>query len=316
MPERGTFETLLGEIGQALLPLREALRSPESFFAFLQKLGWRGDGIPAPLADLGAGLDDLHAALRKLLGDELNVGGSVSVGDGGASANVSADDVMRVVNGVRKVVDGIRALATAPDAAFPAHLVADGFKSELPRQLVNHLVIEYLQKYRGSLAFALRALGVIKARYVAPVGQRLPYVHYSFDLADVPTVLGNPALVLENAYGWGTPDFDAHALLSQIDNLLMRLHIDTRVEDLSTSTALAIEGATVDGPDAPVRSMLRGIVFARARTTSRLVADVRLLPLPANGPDLPGLALMPAFTGVLDVKMNLFEDIEIGRAHV
>jgi hypothetical protein len=149
MSERGTFEAILGEIGQALLPLREALRSPEAFFAFLQKLGWRGDGIPAPLADLGTGLDELFTALRKLLGDELNVGGSVNVGDGGASASasVSADDVMRVVNGVKKVVDGIRALAAAPDAAFPAHLVADGFKAELPRQLVNHLVIEYLQKY-------------------------------------------------------------------------------------------------------------------------------------------------------------------------
>jgi hypothetical protein len=152
---------------------------------------------------------------------------------------------------------------------------------------------------------------VIKARYVEPVGQRLPYVHYSFDLADVPTVLRNPALILTNAYGWGTPDFDVGAFLSQIDNLLMRLHIDTRVEELSTSTALAIEGATVDDPDAPVRRMLRGVIFARARNTGRLVADVRLLPLPASGPDLPGLALMPAFSGVLDVKMNLFEDIAV-----
>ena len=40
-------------------------------------------------------------------------------------------------------------------------------------------------------------------------------------------------------------------------------------------------------------------------------ADLRLIPLPARGPDQPGLCLMPAFNGLLDVKMQLFDDIAV-----
>ena len=68
MSDRGTFETILGEIGQALLPLQNAVRSPESFFAFAQKLGWQPGALPKPLEDLGAALEALLETLRKLLG--------------------------------------------------------------------------------------------------------------------------------------------------------------------------------------------------------------------------------------------------------
>ena len=75
MADRGTFEAIAGEVGQALLPLRDALSSPQSFFAFLQKLGWRADGIPPPLAELGAGLDGNLAARAIIEGVQADVGG-------------------------------------------------------------------------------------------------------------------------------------------------------------------------------------------------------------------------------------------------
>jgi hypothetical protein len=311
VPEPGTFERILGEIGQALLPLRTAVSSPESFLAFMLKLGWQADDVPQPLKDLGTGLDTLSDALRKLLGDALNVEGSVSFGSGTAGANISLDDITRAMHAAQQVVGGIRTIAATPDAAFPASLIADGFKQQFPRQVVGYLLVTYLQTYHRGLAFALRALGVIKAQYVAPVGQRLPYVHYTFDLGDLPAVFSNPTLILRNAFGWGTPDLDVGALLSQLDNLLTSLHIDTRIDRPSTQMALAIAGDGEDEPETPSPKMLRGIFFQRARPSGRLSADIRLMALPARGADLPGIAVMPGFNGLLDVKMALFNDIAV-----
>jgi hypothetical protein len=312
MAERGTFATILGETGQALLPLQRALESPEAFLALMAKLGWDAPSVPAPLQQVGTGLTSLRETLRRILGDGLQIDGTISLEDdvpAGAAVSVSPDDIVRGVDAVRQVIGGIRAIASAPDAAFPPHLVADGFKQKLPRQLVDHLLVTYLQTYHGGVAFALRALGVIKTTYIEPTGQRLPYLHYSFDVADLPKALESPSVVLQNAFGWGGPDFDAEAFLSQVDNLLQMIDIDTRIERLPPATAAALEG--VPQPDAPPRRMLRGVIFQRARGTGTMSADLRLIPLPARGADLPGLCLMPAFNGLLDVKMQLFDDIAV-----
>src|SRR4051794_5234020 len=105
----GTFEKSLAELGQAVLPLRDALRSPDTFIALMQKMGWRVDAIPQPLQDLGAGVDTLTDALRKLLGDGgINVGGGLSTG---VSADFSTENVARALSAVQAVVNGIRGIA-------------------------------------------------------------------------------------------------------------------------------------------------------------------------------------------------------------
>lgn len=311
MASRGTLETLLAEIGQALLPLRTALRSPESFFAFMLELGWQADDIPQPLRDVGTGLDALVDALTRVVGSGLKVEGAAGGEEGGVALAVDADDIARLFQALDRVIGGIRAIASAPDAAIPAPLRADGFKTKFPRQLVDYLVVTYLTRYHPSLAFALRALGVIKATYAAPGGNRLSYVHYTLDLSDLPATLSHPAVVLENAFGWGRDDFDFGALASQVDNLLTTMGVDTLVESLSTATALAIEGGP-DLPGSPSRRMLRAILVHRARNGGRMTADLRLLPLPARGGLKPGLALLPAFNGLLDVSMALGNDITVG----
>ena len=311
MASLGTLETFLGEVGQALLPLRTALRSPEHFFAFMLELGWEADDIPQPLRDVGGGLDTLFDALTRLLGDGLNVEGSVKAEDEGAVAiAVDADDIARLLQALQKVISGIRAIASAPDAAIPAPLRADGFKTKFPKQLVDYLVVTYLTRYHPSFAFGLRALGVVKATYTAPTGNRLPYVHYTLDLSELPDTLSNPAVVLEHAFGWGRDDFDFPALASQIDNLLTTVGADVFVESMPTATALAIEGGA-ELPGAPRRKVLRAFLVHRARPAGRMAAELRLMPLPARDGLKPGLALLPAFNGLLDFSMALGNDIAV-----
>src|SRR5690349_6263514 len=148
MSELGTFDRILAEVGQALLPLRDALGSTDAFTGLLLELGWTASDIPQPLRDLGTSVDTLYDALRRLLGDGgLNTG--TARGDGGAAADPGsvADEAARVLAAARDVVNAIRAIADAPDAAFPPALVADGFKTLFPRQLVDFLVLTYLARY-------------------------------------------------------------------------------------------------------------------------------------------------------------------------
>jgi hypothetical protein len=309
MANTDTFGTILAEIGKGLLPLRQAVASPSSFMYFLQKLGWQADTIPQPLQDLGTGIDQLFSELRKIVGDGLAYDGSVSLGSA-ASINAALDDVMAVAHATVQVVDGIRALASAPDAAFPASLLADGFKDKFPKQLVDFLIIDYLAKYQPVWGFAFRALGIVKKQYTAPTGNRPPHVDYSLDFSDLPNVLQNPTLVLQNAFAWGTPDFDFSAFASQVENLLWHLGVDTYVDVMPPSAAVQLEGgATLD--DNPVRQVLRLVFFERMRSSGRMSAEVRLLPLPATAAALPGFAIMPSFNGMLNFSMQLSPDLTV-----
>jgi len=304
MANTDTFGTILGEIGKGLLPLRDAVSSPSSFMFFMQRMGWQATAIPQPLQDLGNGVDQLFSQLQKIFGNGLALDGSVSLGSDSASSSIDINDIMAIAHAVQEVIDGIRALVSAPDAAFPPELIADDFKNKFPKQLIDFLIINYLTKYQSPLAFALRALGVVKTHYIAPVGNRVPYVDYSIDFSDLPQVFGDPTIVLQNAFAWGSDDFDFSAFASQVDNLMWHLGVDTTVPELPQDIAATLEG-NVEIEGNPIRKTLKAVFFERARDSGRLSADVRLLYLPKDVGKLPGFAIMPAFNGLLDVSMQL-----------
>jgi hypothetical protein len=310
MAELGTVEALLAELGKALLPLQIAVSSPSAFLSFMLKLGWQASEIPQPLQELGTGLDSLFTKLRKVVGDGLAVDGSVSLTSGGASTTFTSDDILQVKQAVEQIVNGILDVGSAPDAAIPAALRADNFKAVFPQQLISYLLINYLSTYRPSVAFALRALGVVRTRYVPPTGGRLAYIDYSLDFSDLPTVFSHPSVVLATAFGWGSNDFDFRALASQVDNLLFTLGVDTFVENVSADTISKVQSSTPP-PEARRHSVLKAVFFERMRPSGRMAAEIRLLELPKNGTLKPGLALMPAFNGLLGFTMQLGPDIAV-----
>jgi len=314
MTDTGTLDKVLAEVGQALLPLREALASPQSFIALLQKLGWTAAAVPQPLADLGDDLETLYDSLRRLLGDGgVKVGGGLGDDGDPASAGTStfADEAARVLTATQAVIGGIRAIANAPDAAIPATLRADGFKTIFPGQLLDYLVITYLQRYQPTLAFALRSLGVVKAQYAPPSGNRPPHMHLSLDAADLARTLSDPSQVLANAFGWGGPDFDFEALSSQVDNLLMTLNSDVRVQELPPATALAVRGTPPDPFGSPPRA-IRAVIFERVGDSTSMTAAVRLAEVPPrDAGGAPGLALLPSFDGALGFRFELGPDIAV-----
>ena len=242
-----------------------------------------------------------------MAGAGLSIDGSAGSGGINASSSISMEDIMRIKNAVSQIINGIDAISSAPDAAFSGSLVADGFKSKFPGQLINYLIIQYLTRFHPSWAFALKALGVVKIKYITPTGNRKPYIDYSIDFSDLPTVVSDPKIVLQNAFGWGTPNFDFGAFISEIDNLFSAIGVDVSKEVIPDKVAALIQGG-VSLPGAPLQKSLKLIFFQRARDTGRLAASIDFLYLPANGSALPGIAIMPAFNGIVDFKMQLADD--------
>lgn len=309
MAELGTFERILAEVGKALLPLKAALASPVRFTGLMLKLGWRVDAIPQPLQKLGTALNTLFAELRGVVGGGLSVSGSVSLGSEGASADVSADAILRLGNALDEALEGIRAIRSAPNAAFSASLQADNFKNLIPTQLVNYLIVEYLRSYQPEVAFALSSLGVIKRTYVPAAGNRPPHVAYSIDFSVLPTVFENPAAVLASAFGWGGANFDFGRFSSQVDSLLIRLGADVFAEIVPPKVSAAL--GSVPSLDVPALRALKLVFFERSRPAGRMAAEIRLVSLPKKGSQKAGIALLPAFNGLLDFKMQAGPDVSL-----
>lgn len=314
MAEQGTFDKLLAGIGQALLPLREAVASPQAFIGLLHELGWTVAEPPAPLRALGTQVDTLYDSLRRLLGDGgLNEGAPglraavPAKPEGASAAEVSADGAARVLAAVQGLVTAIRALANAPDSAIPPQLRADGFREKFPRQLLDHLVITYLQRFHPAVGFGLRAFGVIKVAYEPPTGSRPSHTRRTLDVTDVPKVLDDPSLVLRNAYGWGGPDLDFAELASQLDNLFLGMGFDVRVAQLSEGAESAVQGPRPD-PLGPTATAVTFVAFDQAvgEEEGRARGAVRLVRVPPAVPGgAPGLALLPSLTGQLGLRFEL-----------
>jgi hypothetical protein len=158
-----------------------------------------------------------------------------------------------VLDAVQRVITGGPGAGRRAGRGHPGIATGGRFSPpEFPRQLVDYLLITYLQRFHPQLAFALRALGVIRAVYVA--AHRQPsgaHTRYVVDITELATTLRQPELVLRNAFGWGTADFDYPEFASQVDNLLMTIGVDTSIEPVSPSVA-----ARSSGPEPPGRSPL------------------------------------------------------------
>src|SRR6185503_19447540 len=102
MNNQDTLALLVQEAAKVLSPLRVAISSPERFKTFMARLGWTADDIPQPIRDLGSDLDALITQLKV-----------VTDGDVGLEA------INDLREAVVDLVDSIKGIASAPDAAFP-----------------------------------------------------------------------------------------------------------------------------------------------------------------------------------------------------
>jgi hypothetical protein len=275
-----TLHRLARELALAFRPLEEATQSAAAFGALARDLGWNLADIPPPIQALAATAGQLQAALEPVLED-----------------TPSPADFENLLQAVRDLVAATDDLGNAP---FDPALVAVGFATEFPRQLVQYLVIEHLTRAHPRVAFALTALGVIRQRYVpAPAEAHGDHVERELVWADFSRLLSDPVQIFENVYGWRTAEFSAERVFQTVLDLMAALGWRPGLEEVEGETAGRLqEGAAVPGEVAPVGPDI--VLFRKHGASGLLSGGLRLLALPGAGPKLPGLALVPYLTGELD----------------
>jgi hypothetical protein len=276
---------LAEELALTLQPLNTALASPEALRDFLEDLGWDFDAAPPAIDALRVPVQQVFA----LVGDP----------DG-----LDAVDVARVIDGVRAVLQGISRLSS--DAA----LAAD-FRNEFPRQLVDHLVVEYLLTNQPRVGYLLMAVGVITLEDRPAAGVRPPYLLRAFAWERLSQLFHDPLSLLRNVYRWGQSDFAGDRLIESMAGALAAWNLKVRPDLLDGPTVTSLNAGAVE-PDAAVDGVLRLILLEHAITPGLLNAGAGLFLLPETAAAKPGFALLPFATGGLSEQIPLTDELSVG----
>ncbi|HET8922522.1 MAG TPA: DUF6603 domain-containing protein [Candidatus Acidoferrum sp.] len=283
-----TISVLGQEIAQAFRPLEQFLSSPDSFQAFMTQLGWKMNGIPAPIQALVSPVAQVSTNLDAIIGGD-----------------ESDSRFAALIQGVVNLVQAIEGLSSA---AFDPSLAADNFAAVFPDQLIQHLLSQYFRGAHPTVGNFLSTIGVVRGGYTSASGNRPAFMQAQLVWSDIPLLLTNPLQVFQNAYRWGTPQFDTRALLQNLRDLFYSVGAPSPLVQLQEASAQVLE-KNAPLPGSPIRWKVQMSLFDGQSAGAKVAAGVSLLPLPAVGGSLPGLAMMPYVEGAVGKKLELMPNI-------
>jgi hypothetical protein len=288
MADRDVLALLTEELGLAFGPLELALQSQDDFSDLMRDLGWDLAVIPDALASLEAPL----ATIAQLL-------------DGG---ELDADSLPAALQAISSALGAVGQIANA--TGLPASVDAGPFKAELPRQLVDYLLVEYLLDYRPVVGQLLKLLGVIRLEFVSASGKRPAFVRRVVAWEDLARVLSTPQAVFVDAYQWGQDTFDQETFAFNVADMGEAVGIRTEFDRVPDGLAAFLEqGATslTEVHEYVVRLPLLESDFGPLDVT----AGVGMFPLPPTASEKPGFSFLPYVDGEAGGSLPLTDLVAI-----
>jgi hypothetical protein len=287
-------------LGASLEPLAQALSGPdEAIVALVEQLGWTLPSVPPALKALGADaekLADSHVALELSLSRQAS--GVAAGADVGAQYVELAADVASLLKALSD-------LPSALSAQLPAPFVsATGLPNELPRRLLDLCVYELMTDATRRMEPVLRIAGVVEvADEPADPGKFQPaYRRRTIHWDRFGKLLGDPAGLMRDVYGWGTPAFDGRALLDEVMNLSFALAGPADLDWPAPERIQALTGTLPPFDDVGPPQLAVTLLKSEA-----IEAGVTVLPLEAAAGALPGVALAAWAKGGVPPSMELSE---------
>ena len=282
---RSTLTYLAEGVGEAFAQLGKILGSDEAYRGVMLELGWKSDTIPPAIAALQTPVDQLAAVL----------------GDG----TIDVDELDDVLDAIQRVIDAVHDLQHQA-SSLPSELVADGFDAIFATQLIDFLLIEFLEE-RYPLAISLMAaVGIVHVTELDADGNRPGSIQHAFAWADVPKLLSDPRQLFVNAYGWGGDDFAHGLLLELLMNVGESLNLSMSMTMLEPEMREVLEAGTDEwAEDDPVALQLPAFESDDAEM------GVLLYGLPQLGARPPGIAILPYGSAGLDAAAEVSENFTL-----
>ena len=288
MADRDVLAVLAEELGLAFGPLELALQSQDDFSDLMRDLGWDLTVIPNALASLEAPL----ATIAQLL-------------DGG---ELDADSLPAALHAISSALGAVGQIANT--TGLPASVDAGPFKAELPRQLVDYLLVEYLLDYQPVVGQLLKLLGVIRLEFVPAAGKRPAFVRREVAWEDLARVLSTPQDVFVDAYQWGQDTFDQETFGFNVADMGEAVGIQTEFDRVPDGLAAFLkQGATSlsEVHEYVVRLPLLESDFGPLDVT----AGIGMFPLPPTASEKPGFSFLPYVDGDASGTIQLTDSVAI-----
>ena len=279
--EPGTLETIATQLAIAIQPLERAVADPQSFRAFLQRLGWDAQSLPPEWSALTTTIGDVITALEAL-----------QVASG-------VDAAARLLEKIAALYQAITSITTAPSGVDPATFLA-----EIGERIFEVLLVDYLTVAQPRAASLFRALGVITETPHEEVPGRPLHVETRFRFAELANVAANPGLILQRIYGWGTPDLDFPLIARQLLELATTVNLFVQYGPADPLLAAGLQ-APPDQTDHAIASQLSIALAEFDVAGERVQVGLALLELPAEAGNPPGLILQPLMPSTLAAQVQV-----------
>ncbi|CAN7761630.1 hypothetical protein LJR130_007091 [Variovorax sp. LjRoot130] len=284
--ESSTREALLAELAELVTPLA-VLSSPDDVAKLVRALGFDVPAItqlPEAFGLLVTGVDDVRHALGQL--------GAATTDDARKTAAAS------LLTAVTAVLGGAAGLASAIEAGFDElgdFVGESGLASELPRRLLDLVLLQYLIAKHGAIVELLLWLGLVDFVVQQPdapthrIDAIIPTVHWE----RIPLLFSNPVSILDQVYGWST-DFRADKFLARTMGFVGALGLPLGEFPQSSELADALHRPPDPRTEYRVSLLRKGKLFDAATAAE---VGLRLCEVPPAGALGTGVAILPYAAG-------------------
>jgi hypothetical protein len=285
MAERDTLAEIAEQLALAMQPLVDAVQSPAALRDFLEELGWDFAAVPASLNSLAAPASQVYTLSA-------------------STEQVEGGQLGSLLSSVKVAFEAISQLGSAAG-------LANDFKDQFPRQLVDYLLCEYLLGQQPRIGYLLLALGVIRLDEKPAAPPRPAYLHRSVAFEDFGALVNDPLVFFKNAYRWGDSGFDGQKMIDAFEGLFTAWDLKVYESELDANTLDQLNAGALD-PNSTDASNLRLALFEHSLDAASFGAGVGLFLLPETAAAKPGFALMPYASGELDEDIELSEELTLG----
>jgi hypothetical protein len=298
--ESSTLERIAWHVAAALEPLRGMLSSEDARREFVREE--LGIDVPDALQSIGVDLDAVDAVIKAL--DDLTDVLGAEEPDREALARRSAELAAAVASAMAGIADAGR---RAADGLAPEFVAASRIVEQLPRRLLDWLIVCHIEDTNLSLLEALRVLAIVEVEDVEedPDTFTTQHTRRSIELDRLTTLFTDPKRWLEISYGWGTDHATLERLLERLFLLAVAVGVPARLEWSDLQRAERLSGVPFDPEQHPAPPQLRLPLLSAETTGAAADAGLSLVVLPARDAHLSGLALLPFAEGALQEEIEL-----------